>query len=103
APGFLVHVWRLETNLPARSSQHQIAIVGNLQIVGAVELQLNLVRVCTRCNRKVVLDMPLVSIEVKIDSRVKAGIAYAPKLRNVSQPAGAVISNEIVRTTGQFL
>src|ERR1700722_432803 len=64
--------------------------------LSTVKLEFRLSRIGVRRDLKVVLELPLISVENQIDSRINIFIAHASKLRHATPPLCGIVAHEVV-------
>src|SRR4029077_10095779 len=95
----LIQPGRFQPDTPTPGLKHQIAR-GQLH-VAAFEVQLDPIRVGTRGNFEVVLQLTLFAVVDEVDARINIGVANARVLRNVAVPLGRVTAHQVVAVAGK--
>ena len=84
-------------NLPGADLEHQIAIVGNLDVVRAREPESDLTRVSARRDYKVVLELLLAAaVEHQVNAGINVLIFYLAAGWNIGPPLRRVVAFEVV-------
>src|SRR5215469_10942689 len=66
-----------------------------------LKFERNLVGIGSGIDLEVILQPPLLAVEIKVNATIKFAIPHPLKLRDVGPPLGAIISQEVVAMTGQ--
>src|SRR5580692_2565011 len=103
ASGYLlINLRSFEANAAVPALDDKRAVL-QCKSLSTVKLEFRLGRIGVRRNLKVVLELPLISVENQIDPWVNIFIAHARKLRHATPPLRGIVAQQVVALAGKRL
>jgi hypothetical protein len=97
----LVHERPVLAQLAQWRVQHEVAVVGELDAVGALDRETHARGIRARRDDQVVLDAALALVVRDVDAGVRIAAQHARVVRYVGVPTPGLVANEVVGASGQ--
>ena len=103
AVGLLINDGRLQADFAVANSEEKIAADINANLLGAVERQLNQVRVSAGGDDEVIFELLLIPVVDEVHSRIDILVFDFPVPLNLRVPVPAIVADDVVALSRLFV